>query len=116
MRFTLPKVGTWSPSGLSQLQSSTTEANDNEPFVFPAQVQHVFYFEELNQPWWKVVLHKEPRSRRVVIEGGEEQTVIQKNGIKICKQEAILITLVSWMTSPINLILHPVTFKQNHWD
>jgi hypothetical protein len=48
------------------------KANDDEPFVFPTQVQHVFYSEELNQPWWKVVLHKEPRSRRVVTEAREE--------------------------------------------
>jgi hypothetical protein len=26
------------------------KANDDEPFVFLAQVQHVFYFKELNQP------------------------------------------------------------------
>ncbi len=29
------------------------------------------------------MLHKEPRSRRVVTEGGEEQTVIQDNVIGI---------------------------------
>jgi hypothetical protein len=57
--------------------------NDDEPFVFPAQMQQVFYSEELNQPWWKVVLHKEPRSRRVVTEAGEEQTVIQDNVIGV---------------------------------
>jgi len=43
----------------------------------------VFYFEELNQPWWKVVLHKEPHSRHVVTEAGEEQTVIQDNVIDV---------------------------------
>jgi hypothetical protein len=36
------------------------KANDDEPFMFIAQVQHVFYFEKLNHPWWKVMLHKEP--------------------------------------------------------
>ncbi len=59
------------------------KANDNEPFVFPTQVQHVFYSEELNQPWWKVVLHKEPHSRLVVTEAKEEQTVIRNNVIGI---------------------------------
>jgi hypothetical protein len=43
----------------------------------------VFYSEELNQPWWKVVLDKEPHSRRVVIEVREEQHVIQDNVIGI---------------------------------
>jgi len=43
----------------------------------------VFYSKELNQPWWKVVLHKEPHSKRVVIEIGEEQPVIQDNVISI---------------------------------
>ncbi len=61
------------------------KANDNEPFLFPAQVQQVFYSKELNQPWWKVVLHKEPHSRRVVAEVQEEQPVIQDNvvGVKV---------------------------------
>ncbi len=48
------------------------KANDNEPFVFPVQVQHVFYYEKLKQPWWKVVLHKKPRPKRVVTEVREE--------------------------------------------
>jgi hypothetical protein len=52
------------------------KANDDEPFMFTTQVQQVFYFEELNQPWWKVVLHKEPHSKRVVTEAREEQPVI----------------------------------------
>ncbi len=43
----------------------------------------MFYSEELNQPWWKVVLHKEPRFRRVVTEAREEQTVIQDNVIGV---------------------------------
>jgi hypothetical protein len=62
---------------------NTLKAIDNKPFVLPAQVQHVFYFEELNQPWWKVVLHKKPHSSRVVTEAGEEQYVIQDNVIGI---------------------------------
>jgi hypothetical protein len=28
----------------------------------------LFFYEEPNQPHWKVVLHKEPRSRRVISE------------------------------------------------
>jgi len=59
------------------------KANDDESFVFPTQVQHVFYFEKLKQPWWKVVLHKEPRSKHVVIKAKEEQLMIQDNVISI---------------------------------
>jgi len=29
-----------------------------EPFVFPSQVQQVFYVNEPITSWWKVVLHK----------------------------------------------------------
>jgi hypothetical protein len=37
--------------------------NSNEPIVFPSQVQQVFYFDDSSNPWWKVILHKEPWSR-----------------------------------------------------
>ncbi len=30
----------------------------DEPFVFPLQVQQVFFLSEPKTPWWKVVLHK----------------------------------------------------------
>jgi hypothetical protein len=32
----------------------------NEPFVFPSQVQQVFFWNEPMTPTWKVVLHREP--------------------------------------------------------
>ncbi len=37
----------------------------NEPFVFPSQVQHVFFSSEPKMPLWKVVFHKKPRSCKV---------------------------------------------------
>jgi hypothetical protein len=40
----------------------------NEPFVFPAQVQQVFFWSEPKTPWWKVVLGKKPRSCWVVVD------------------------------------------------
>jgi hypothetical protein len=43
-----------------------------EPFVFPSQVRQVFYAHELNIPWWKVVFHKEARSKRIIVENNEE--------------------------------------------
>jgi hypothetical protein len=41
--------------------------NDNEPFVFPSQVQQVFYSNYSSNPWWKVILHKEPQSKHVFL-------------------------------------------------
>jgi len=46
--------------------------NGNEPFVFPSQVQQVFYFDDSSNPWWKVILHKEPRSNHVFLDNYEE--------------------------------------------
>jgi hypothetical protein len=42
--------------------------NGNEPFVFPSQVQQVFYFDDFSNPWWKVILHKESRNKRVFLD------------------------------------------------
>lgn len=36
------------------------------PFVFPSQVQHVFLWSEPKTPWWKVILHREPKNQRVM--------------------------------------------------
>jgi hypothetical protein len=44
-------------------------------------VQQVFYAHEPNTPWWKIVLHKEPRSKRVVIENNEEINILVDNVI-----------------------------------
>jgi hypothetical protein len=41
--------------------------NGNEPFVFPLQVQQVFHSNYYSNPWWKVILHKEPRNKRVFL-------------------------------------------------
>ncbi len=42
--------------------------NGNEPFVFPWQVQQVFYFDDSSNPWWKVILCKEPQNKRVFLD------------------------------------------------
>jgi hypothetical protein len=42
--------------------------NGNEPFVFPSQVQQVFYSDDSSNPWWKFILHKEPRSKCVFLD------------------------------------------------
>jgi len=43
-----------------------------KPFVFPSQVQQVFYANELNISWWKVVLDKEARFKHIVAKTSEE--------------------------------------------
>jgi len=48
------------------------KAEVTEPFVFPSQVQQVFYADEPNISWWKVVIHKEARSKCIVDENSEE--------------------------------------------
>jgi hypothetical protein len=42
--------------------------NGKEPFVFPSQVQQVFNSDDFSNPWWKVILHKEPQSKRVFLD------------------------------------------------
>jgi hypothetical protein len=41
--------------------------NGNELFVFPSQVQQVFYSDDYSNPWWKVILHKEPWGKRMFL-------------------------------------------------
>ncbi len=48
------------------------KAEVTKPFVFPSQVQQVFYANEPNIAWWKVVLHKEVRSKCIVAKNIEE--------------------------------------------
>ncbi len=42
--------------------------NSKEPFVFPSQVQQVFNSDDFSNPWWKVILYKEPQSKRVFLD------------------------------------------------
>jgi hypothetical protein len=53
---------------------------DIEPFVFPSQVQQVFYVDDRHTPWWKVVLHVEPRSRRVFFDTYGEYISTNEDG------------------------------------
>ncbi len=42
--------------------------NGNELFVFPSQVQQVFYSNDSSNPWWKDILHKEPWNKHVFLD------------------------------------------------
>jgi hypothetical protein len=48
----------------------------DEPFVFLAQVQQVFYAYDPNMLGWKVVLHKEPRSKCIYVSDSDEVTML----------------------------------------
>ncbi len=39
-------------------------------------MQQVFYADDLNMPGWKVVLHKEPRSKRILVSDSDEVTMV----------------------------------------
>jgi hypothetical protein len=39
-----------------------------EPFIFPSQATQVFFSDVLDRPGWKVVLRKEARAKREVVE------------------------------------------------
>jgi hypothetical protein len=52
------------------------KAQVDEPYVFPAQVQQVFYANDPNMPRWKVVLHKEPRSKHILVFDSDEVTTL----------------------------------------
>jgi hypothetical protein len=41
---------------------------DKEPFIFPTQAQQVFYLDEEQNSYWKVVIHKKPRSSRITMD------------------------------------------------
>jgi hypothetical protein len=48
----------WDEDGFLLVNFHNLKAKITKPFVFPSQVQQVFYAYEPNTPWWKVVLHK----------------------------------------------------------
>jgi hypothetical protein len=52
------------------------KARVDEPYVFPTHVQHVFYADDLNMLGWKVVLHKESRSKRILVSNSDEVTML----------------------------------------
>jgi hypothetical protein len=55
---------------------SAMKARVDEPYVFSAQVQHVFYVDDPNMPGWKVVLHKKPWSKHILVSDSDEVTML----------------------------------------
>jgi hypothetical protein len=62
----------WDEDGFLLANFCNLKAEVIEPFVFPSQVQQVFYGNEPSTPWWKAVLHKEAWSKRIVVKNNEE--------------------------------------------
>ena len=55
-----------------------------EPFIFSSQVTQVFFSDIIDKPGWKVVLRKEARSRREVVETTDAfiSTTVESVGLR----------------------------------
>ena len=55
-----------------------------KPFIFLSQVTQVFFSDIINKPGWKVVLRKEARSRREVVETTDAfiSTIVESAGLR----------------------------------
>ncbi len=67
-------------AGILVVNSRHMLPEDIEPFVCPSQVQQVFYVDDRHTPWWKVVLHAEPWSRRVFFDTYGEYISTNEDG------------------------------------
>jgi hypothetical protein len=56
----------------------------SEPFIFASQATQVFFLEEPGKLGWKVVLQKEARARREVVDTSDAfiSTSVQSNGLR----------------------------------
>jgi hypothetical protein len=62
--------------GFLSVNFRQSKAQVDEPYIFLAQVQQVFYADDPNMPGQKVVLHKEPRSKRILVSDSDEITML----------------------------------------
>ncbi len=63
--------------------------NGKESFVFPSQVQQVFYFDDFSNPWWKVTLNKEPQNKCVFLDTYGEYINTNEYGSVLDAQRAM---------------------------
>lgn len=56
----------------------------SEPFIFPSQATQVFFSDVPGRAGWKVVLHKEARARREVVDTGDAfiSTTVESAGLR----------------------------------
>jgi len=73
--------------------------NGNETFVLPSQVQQVCYFNDSSNPWWKVILHKEPQNKHVFLDTYWEYISTNKYGSVLDAQGA----MPNALTTPSNV-------------
>lgn len=54
-----------------------------EPFIFPSQATQVFFSDVVGRPGWKVVLHKEARARREIVNTTDAfiSTTVESTGL-----------------------------------
>jgi len=52
------------------------KARVDELYVFPTHVQQVFYVDDPNMSRWKVVFHKELRSKHILVSNSDEVTML----------------------------------------
>jgi hypothetical protein len=65
----------WDEDGFLLINFRNLKVEVTEPFVFPSQMQQVFYANEPSTTWWKVVFHKEARSKHIIAENNEEISI-----------------------------------------
>jgi hypothetical protein len=49
---------------------------DEKPFIFPTQAQQVFYLDENQNPYWKVVVRKKPQSSLITMDSCSTQVAL----------------------------------------
>ncbi len=74
--------------------------NGNESFVFPSQVQQVFYSNDFSNPWWKVILHNESWNKCVFLDTYGEYINTNENGSVLDALGA----MPNALTTPSNLV------------
>lgn len=63
-----PTTYIWDDSGFLMVNFKHKLPKLEDPFIFPSQATQVFFSEDRRKPGWKVVLRKDPRARREVLE------------------------------------------------
>jgi len=51
----------------------------HKPFIFPTQAQHVLFLNEKQNPYWKVIVHMEPRSSHLMLDRFAKSSGIDAN-------------------------------------
>ena len=84
-----------------------------DPFIFPSQATQVFFFGVVEKPGWKVVLRKEARAKREVLESTDPfiSTTVKSAGLSNSEQLPLSMRTVNLMgaielSTEDNLLAH----------